>query len=59
MLDDGQYHDIVSWGIDGTSFVVKVRSSFFPYFSLTYLPFSLIPQPLTFRSPAGHEPIHD
>lgn len=24
MLDDGQYQDVVSWGMDGSSFVVKV-----------------------------------
>ncbi|GAA5911709.1 hypothetical protein JCM6882_006948 [Rhodosporidiobolus microsporus] len=28
MLDDGQYHDVVSWGIDGTSFVVKDMNQF-------------------------------
>ncbi|GAA6012394.1 hypothetical protein JCM10207_007072 [Rhodosporidiobolus poonsookiae] len=28
MLDDGQYQDIVSWGIDGTSFVVKDMNQF-------------------------------
>lgn len=25
MLDDGQFQDVVSWGVDGSSFVVKVR----------------------------------
>ncbi|GAA5837063.1 hypothetical protein JCM11251_004490 [Rhodosporidiobolus azoricus] len=28
MLDDGQYHDVVSWGHDGTSFVVKDMNQF-------------------------------
>jgi len=27
MLDDGQFQDVVSWGVDGSSFVVKVRPS--------------------------------
>ncbi|BGP38228.1 kinase-regulated stress-responsive transcription factor skn7 [Rhodotorula kratochvilovae] len=28
MLDEGEYQDIVSWGIDGTSFVVKDMNQF-------------------------------
>ncbi|GAA5926818.1 hypothetical protein JCM10213_002458 [Rhodosporidiobolus nylandii] len=28
MLDDDQHHDVVSWGVDGTSFVVKDMNQF-------------------------------